>query len=293
MTRRSTLFLFAVSLISAGCLFIGRTYVHRDTKHKMTQRQIEYHKQVVSQIEAKSAQLKKQGNTKAEILKWECESYDEFIAGAPEPQTRKFVAAKNLLERDKNYKCQLAAKEARKETHRAVNAAYEKRRAAAIKARQEARLLEQQRSEAEREQRLKYKAQLQKKIWKVGKIRCQVIDFQSLGESFGVEYATVTASGIFVAVLAKCTNVSKRTRRVHSTDFNLVDSAGRVYAVDTKGSYYFAIANQSEHHKNPEFLQLHPNVDTYIGCVFDVPAGIIEDQELVLDFRGARFQLLF
>jgi hypothetical protein len=137
------------------------------------------------------------------------------------------------------------------------------------------------------------RALLQKKVWKVGGVGCQVIDYQSIGDYIGNDIAGTEASGTFVGVLAKCTNLSRRSKQLIWTDFNLVDGAGNQFEVDHDGQYYHAVTSETGSHKMPTFIQLHPKVGSYIDLIFDIPVALANAPGLKLDFKGARYPLVF
>ncbi|MCC6809177.1 MAG: DUF4352 domain-containing protein [Deltaproteobacteria bacterium] len=141
------------------------------------------------------------------------------------------------------------------------------------------------------------KAKLQAQLHRVGAIECRTISYDVLETEIGDDIASVTANGVFVGVLVKCTNIGKRTASVNSPDFALVDAAKRRYEIDRKGSYYYAVtggtADNAEKFRTPEFLQLHPGVPSYIALVFDLPTAVASQAGLALDFRRSKFSLTF
>lgn len=277
-----------------GCfLHLGSQYSHGGYSYTMSSAQIDYLKKATAEIDAKVKQLMATNDDEGAALEARCNAYDPYIEAAPNEWARNFTSAKKLLERDKQDACRQFTRYENAEKQRAIAES----RANEAKARQEeyehraaARRAQEQLAQERETER---KAKLQSTVHTVGGVRCQAIDFRRIGEEIGSDLSSSSASGLYVGVLVKCENTGRSSLRMSSSDFALKDGAGRTFAVDLDGSIEALIWQEDDQIKNPELLQLHPGVPTYVGLIFDVPDEVIVDPDLQVAIGQALFPLNF
>lgn len=280
----------AVALTVAGCHF-GHRHRHGGRSYTMSSGQIEYLVAATAAIEDDASQLKAEGKSDAEVLAVKCAAYDRHITKAPDEWASNFTSAKKVLKLDKTKTCKLAEKAKKQEDRAAAKAEHDAEYAKAMEGRRAAQAAQRELAADEEREMVECRAELQSRVGKYHGIECQVIQYKHLGEEFGAEFINTTASGTYVSVLAHCTNLRKRTQQVHSSTFGLVDGGGRVYEVDTQGSIYAKANLLDGKQRTPEFLDLHPGIETSIVCVFDVPESVLDDPDVKFIFGDGGFPL--
>lgn len=210
-------------------------------------------------------QAKASGEEEAVFLTRICESFDQRMVGLQDEPHPALISARALLEKDKMRICG-AAEKARKRLESKQR--HQQRMAELEKKREEMRKEREAEEEAEQRKDMERKAALQSTIITRAGIQVQVIDAANVGDDLGIN---ATPAGTYVVVLIKATNLNRKSVFITADDFWLMDEKGRVYGIDVEGSLEYAMTDPESHHKIALGQQLHPDVETYVACVFDVP----------------------
>jgi hypothetical protein len=109
--------IFAVLCLITLSSCLGWKYRHNGKTFTMTTGQSDYHKQAYAEIQRRVDAARTDGSEEVDLLRLECESYDEFIDRAP--KSNYHTSAVKVLQRDKTKACKaLASAERRLERDR-------------------------------------------------------------------------------------------------------------------------------------------------------------------------------
>ncbi|MGB3203908.1 MAG: DUF4352 domain-containing protein [Crinalium sp.] len=98
----------------------------------------------------------------------------------------------------------------------------------------------------------------------------RVVGFKLLGKTINSSsYGKLSAFGNWVTVAIDLKNTSNRTASFSSSQFEIVDTKGKVYAADFKGNFYST--DRASHFLDG--TQLPPNTKARFYLLFDVTPG--------------------
>jgi len=124
-------------------------------------------------------------------------------------------------------------------------------------------------------------------------IFCRLEGYRVFGDEFDGEYHTSTASGTFAGALLQCVNNTKRSLYFPASDFTMVDTMGRRFAIDASSSFDLAIWKSDRSIANPEALQLHPGSPRFVQLMFDLPPEVAAATTTRLVFANKGMQVVF
>jgi len=124
-------------------------------------------------------------------------------------------------------------------------------------------------------------------------IFCRLEGYRVFGDEFGGEYHSSTASGTFAGALIQCVNKTKSSLYFPASEFAIVDTLGRRFAIDASSSFDLAVWKEDRSIANPEALQLHPGSPRFVQLMFDLPPDVAAATSTRLVFANQGMQVVF
>ena len=276
----------AIFVVVSGCgprpQIVRFHYKEDGGLYKMRLEERDRYEAIKADVERQYDQMISAGEDEAVALVKVCESFDQRMMVLKDEPNPALMSARTLTEKDRRRICLKAEK-----AHKWWEEKQRRKQEAAEQQRQyEERQKEREAREAAEEQKnLERKAALQSTVITRAGIRVQVIDAANVGDDLGID---AEPAGTYIVVLIKATNLNKRSAIVTANDFWLADEKGRAYSIDVEGSLQYVITDPESKHKVALGQQLHPDVETYVACVFDMPEEAPTTLKLGLVFKDKK-----